>query len=135
MKKIMFLPVILTGMLSSLFIFNLILYAMVPAYHTALSEAVHGKNEAIPTVVVNRKNSSIEVTEEPAVDSSIYVINYEDNMTPLSPSFEWPDESAATDEDASDRKPEIIEKTYHEDCGTGKGYWVIKYSDGSYEIE
>ncbi len=32
-------------------------------------------------------------------------------------------------------KPQIIERTYHEDCGTGKGYWVIKYSDGSYGIE
>ena len=26
-------------------------------------------------------------------------------------------------------------KEYHEDCGTGKGYWVITYEDGSTSIE
>ena len=27
------------------------------------------------------------------------------------------------------------DKEYHEDCGTGKGYWVITYSDGSTSVE
>jgi hypothetical protein len=135
MKKIIFLPLILTGMLFSLFIVNLILFALVPAYHDTLSEAVLGKSDDIPTVIVNQKNNITTTDQKAIVDSSVYVIDYEESEVPLSPSFDWTNESAASTDAASDKKPEIVEKTYHEDCGTGKGYWVIKYSDGSYGIE
>ena len=50
------------------------------------------------------------------------------NLTPLSAS---PDVSSKSTE----KKPVIIDKEYHEDCGTGEGYWVITYSDGSTVVE
>lgn len=40
-----------------------------------------------------------------------------------------------TGENKTSKQPVIIDKEYHEDCGTGKGYWVITYSDGSTSIE
>lgn len=135
MRRIIFLPLILTGMLFSLFIVNLLLFSMVPSYHDALTEAVLGKSDDIPTVIVNRNIDTFEVTDETADGSSVYVINYEESEVPLSPSFTWPEENAASSDAGSDSKLEIVDKTYHEDCGTGKGYWVIKYSDGSYGIE
>ena len=41
--------------------------------------------------------------------------------------------SSGADNDGAERT--IVDKTYHEDCGTGKGYWVITYSDGSTAVE
>ena len=40
-----------------------------------------------------------------------------------------------TEEDNSDKEPVIVDKEYHEDCGTGEGYWIIKYEDGTTVIE
>ena len=44
-------------------------------------------------------------------------------------------EPVAMDEKPADTEKVIIDKQYHEDCGTGKGYWVITYDDGTTEIE
>ena len=41
----------------------------------------------------------------------------------------------AAAEDDNDKEPVIIDKEYHEDCGTGEGYWIIKYEDGTTAIE
>ena len=135
MRRIIFLPLILTGMLFSLFIVNLLLFSLVPSYHDALTEAVLGKSDDIPTVIVTQKDNTTETADETAGDSNIYVINYEESEVPLSPTVTWPEENAASSDAGSDSKLEIVDRTYHEDCGTGKGYWVIKYSDGSYGIE
>jgi len=29
----------------------------------------------------------------------------------------------------------IVDRFYYEDCGNGTGYWVIQYSDGTFEVE
>ena len=131
MKKIILFPIMITGLFFSLFIFNIILFALVPVYHDTLSEAVLGSS-TIPTVIVDKKeDGSTEVHE-------IYYLNDETQNAPLSPTINIEDYSETligTTTDTAEKKPEIIDKTYHEDCGTGKGYWVIKYSDGSYEVE
>ena len=44
--------------------------------------------------------------------------------------------SQVQDDDTDDvKKAAIVDKEYHEDCGTGEGYWIIRYSDGTVEVE
>ncbi len=143
MKKIMFLPVMITGTLFSLFVFNIILFALVPSYHDALSEAVQGKSD-IPTVIVEDADKNEIVLKNHAVEDAnvddVVTFNETADETALAPTFlnteeTKTSETAAEKENDNKTELEIVEKTYHEDCGTGKGYWVIKYSDGSYGIE
>jgi len=43
------------------------------------------------------------------------------------------EENAVTDV-VSDEKY-IVDRFYYEDCGNDTGYWVIEYSDGTFEVE
>ncbi len=43
--------------------------------------------------------------------------------------------SVSKDVTENENKPAVVDKEYHEDCGTGKGYWIIRYADGSVGVE
>ncbi len=62
--------------------------------------------------------TSVDMPEEPALDS----VDIRQQM-------------GNADSIEEQQKLQIIDKEYHEDCGTGKGYWVITYSDGSTSVE
>ncbi len=130
MRKVLMSLFLFTGTAFMVFVFNLLLYAFWPAYHDAVSASVTDSmtetaERSIPVVtpqMVKEESPVPEVVPEETVAQS-----FADEQVALSPE--------ATDDTASEPELVIVDKQYHEDCGTGKGYWVITYSDGSTEIE
>ena len=70
-------------------------------------------------------NSEAEGEPERILIPEDILEDYESSLTPLS----------AVPDSSTEKTAVIVGKEYHEDCGTGKGYWVITYSDGSTVIE
>lgn len=109
-----------------IFMLNIMLYTTVPFYKEALNGAL-GK-EDIPVV---------EASNEPVIYAD-EIIEIEDNSTATAAegkttiSF-----TGTTQSEETQKEPEkiIIDKVYYEDCGSGEGYWVITYNDGSKIIE
>ncbi len=141
MRKILVISIALSGALLGVFIFNLLLFSTVPSYHDALEEAVLGES-TIPTIIVDKKNepggrgSGTIFAEEPTEQEAAI----EDEPVALTPTAftDYPSDTKQNETEEVENiepKKEIIDKTYHEDCGTGEGYWVITYSDGSTEVE
>ncbi|RKM61208.1 hypothetical protein D6855_04765 [Butyrivibrio sp. CB08] len=135
MRRVLAVTLIMSGTIFSIFIFNLVMYAFVPSYRSMLSGAV-GRDENIPVVDVNsglaidstsyqEENDILPVSSSQEAEAVVDMGISED--VPLAPSVE----SAVSEVPAK----QIIGKEYHEDCGTGAGYWVITYDDGSTEIE
>ena len=127
MKRMLAISFITSGAVFSIFLLNLMLYSFMPGYRQALISSVSEKDTDIPV---------IEATNEVSEESDTVLIkakNVEINDEKVALSAVIEEEKAS--EKIDENKPQIIERTYHEDCGTGKGYWVIKYSDGSYGIE
>ena len=101
-----------------------------PAYHDALESAVVGDSE-IPTVVVDENRDAVvihksiyasaEADEESVTEIDTTNLSFEEEVVPLSGEI--------------DSEKRIVDKTYYEDCGTGNGYWIIKYEDGSTSVE
>lgn len=148
MRKGVTFAMIFTGTILSVFVINLAFFAMVPEYHDALVAAV--STSRIPVV---RADQSMEIEDAftrtvPASGEDVYsnvnTVNlntsykservltpedilgeHESSLTPL----------AASPDTTREEKAVIVDREYHEDCGTGKGYWVITYSDGSTVIE
>ena len=128
MRRILTFLSIFEGTVLCVFVFNIILYSAVPAYRYLLEGLVADDN--IPTVTVtdvpkvqedtNLDNIASEPEKKP---DSYYKITYINN------------DSVPLEEQPTDKERVIIDKEYHEDCGTGKGYWVITYDDGTTEIE
>lgn len=154
MKRFVGLTLAFSGAILGLFLVNLILYAYNPKYHEALEAAVAGDSH-IPVVTADgKKTYNVQKTSEvdesrtnsiqvasgvdgnkndngQAEKSLIEISEQDDNAgVPLAASYEK--EVKPEDEPA---KPSIVDKEYHEDCGTGEGYWIIHYSDGSVEVE
>ena len=127
MRRLLGIATVIMGAVFSVFVLNLILYSFVPAYRGALIMMTHPVKD-IP--VIEAQNDIIP-DEEPVV---IYTDTREidDEDIALSPEIKSDEKILEKNEE---NKPQIIERTYYEDCGTGHGYWVIKYSDGSYGIE
>ena len=126
MRKVLTFTLIFAGTVFVVFLFNIMMYATVPEYHDAISAAVASSKDDIPVVtpdMVTDPAAAKEATEEPPV-----FLDVEDENVALS--FE-----AEVEEEKDDPELIIVDKQYHEDCGTGKGYWVITYSDGSTVIE
>lgn len=153
MKKVVTFALIFTGTVLSVFVINIALFALVPEYHDALSAAVSTSRIPVvdadeiqyegddvtttaPGIVVNREINDITGKEAANDSESERVLTPEDilqefgnaDMTPLSA-------SPNADSKSAEKKAAIIDKEYHEDCGTGEGYWVITYSDGSTVVE
>ncbi|MBO6239792.1 MAG: hypothetical protein J6O61_02980 [Butyrivibrio sp.] len=109
-----------------IFILNIMLYTTVPFYREALNGAV-GKDD-IPVV---------EASSEPVIyENEITVI--EDDSTATAAEGVTTDYNTKTADEGSTGKENekvIIEKVYYEDCGSGEGYWVITYNDGSKIVE
>ena len=136
MNKALAFTVIFSGTIFTVFLLNIILYALVPPYHDALNSVIAPEKE-IPVVEVNR--SVIEKREAQLMDATTekeeeYVYeNLIDDDVPMAASAE--DTAKAASDSNTATALQIINKEYHEDCGTGDGYWVITYSDGSVGIE
>lgn len=128
MRRILTFLSIFAGTILCVFVFNIILYSAVPAYRYLLEGLVADDN--IPTVTVTDMPKVQEDTDLDYIASepekkpdSYYKITYINN------------DSVPLEEQPTDKERVIIDKEYHEDCGTGKGYWVITYDDGTTEIE
>lgn len=135
MRRLALLSLTVSGIVLLLFGANIVLFMLVPAYHDALTGVVT-KDEQIPTVVIDENNGivvieGIEKTNVVDVDASIendlgiddMDLTIEDEKMPLS-------ENAVVN-----CEKRIVDKTYYEDCGSDKGYWIIKYEDGSTSVE
>ncbi|MBP3273682.1 MAG: hypothetical protein J6L93_01635 [Butyrivibrio sp.] len=128
MRRILTFLSIFAGTVLCVFVFNIVLYSAVPTYRYLLAGFVADDN--IPTVTVtdvpkvqediNLDNAVIEPEVKP---DSYYKITYINN------------DSIPLDDQPAEAEHVIVDKEYHEDCGTGKGYWVITYDDGTTEIE
>jgi len=128
MRRILTFLSIFAGTVLCVLVFNIILYSAVPAYRYLLEGLVADDN--IPTVTVTDVPKVQEDTDLANIASepekkpdSYYKITYINN------------DSVPLEEQPTDKERVIIDKEYHEDCGTGKGYWVITYDDGTTEIE
>lgn len=119
----LWIALIISGAVFSVFVLNLMLYSFVPAYRAALLMTSAGEDSSIPVI---------------EVESDVTIL--QDETTPLAPIIEEKSSDEEIDEEKNkkifeENKLQIVERTYYEDCGTGHGYWVLKYSDGSLEIE
>ncbi len=131
----------------SVFIFVLGMYAMVPGFRDMVTKAI-GRDGDI--LVVSSDGSfnedeaaqlvtEIEEEEEVALSSGEEEVLFQKEEVQAQDEDVVPgegDEAMKTDS-SEDAEPErlIVNKEYHEDCGTGKGYWVITYDDGTTAIE
>lgn len=125
MRRTCGLLIAIVGTIFSVFIFNLLMCIFVPEYHDALSNVVNTEDDGIVTVEI------LEPSEVPLTDSIP-----KESLTPST--HQERTRTGAKKvivKDTTSSKPEIIDKTYHEDCGSDKGYWVITYSDGSIGVE
>ena len=128
MRRILTFLSIFAGTVLCVFIFNIVLYSAVPAYRYLLEGLVADDN--IPTVTVTdvpkvQEDVNLDnmVSEPEKKPDSYYKITYINN------------DSIPLEDQPSEAEHVIVDKEYHEDCGTGKGYWVITYDDGTTEIE
>ena len=134
MKRFVGLSLFFSGVIFIIFLVNLFLYSFNPTYHSALVEAVTGREEEeIPVVDVNRDvELKLSSDDENVINRDMIYEDMEDNEVPLSAVYI---NDNADDSENDEKTPVIVDKEYHEDCGTGEGYWIIKYDDGSIEIE
>ena len=128
MRKILTFLIIFGGTVSCVLMFGIVLYAIAPEYRQVVTVLV--EDDDIPVVTVSQQpvpDKNIENEEtKPAYEKkpdSYYKITYIEN------------EPVATESEPTEKEAAIIDRQYHEDCGTGKGYWVITYEDGTIEIE
>ena len=127
MRRLALISLTVSGIVLALFGMNMLLFMMAPAYHDALTHAVT-KDADIPTVVIDENKDPVVIFDvETSVTNDMDIeakdLTIEDEEIPL---------SGNPDPDCEKR---IIEKTYYEDCGSEKGYWIIKYEDGTTSIE
>ncbi len=120
MRKLLGLVIAIPIAVLFIFILNIMLYITVPFYREALNGAVSSQDipvvEASKAQVIYLDEKSQEVKENDEVPIVFHGVKKEET-------------SEKTEEKL------IVDKTYYEDCGTGKGYWVITYDDGSTEIQ
>ncbi len=137
MRRASQIILILSGTIFSIFIFNLVMCTMVPAYRTMLSEAM-GKQEDIPVVDVSTDlvaDSTFSEESTDAVSLNASTQTLEEMLLEMGAYDEVPLSADIDSASGEAPQPQIVDKEYHEDCGTGKGYWVITYEDGSTSIE
>ena len=125
MRKALGVITIITSVMAFVFMFNILLYGTVPFYKEALESAI--ADESIP--VVEASNDPVIIPENDAATTASPTL---EELKALTPFPEEASTSAITEEKA---ELNIIDKTYYEDCGSGKGYWVITYSDGSTVVD
>ena len=144
MKRLIGITASIAGLILSVFVINLLMYSFVPSYHDALETAVEG-NSDIPTVTVDEAGNVMIHERSDKAPRTLAIVDLEEEEnreTPLASNIENDkyvvvEKTAKVKGDAEQKQEQkqIIDKEYHEDCGTGKGYWVITYSDGSTSVE
>ncbi len=131
MKKFVGFSLIFSGVIFAAFLANLLLYCFVPSYRNALERRI-GKDDDIPVIVIEKTQNASETEALSQEEDNISEI-----PVPLAATYIGTEDSVIEDgeEESFDEKPQIVDKDYYEDCGTGRAYWVIRYSDGTTEIE
>ena len=139
MRRVSTFLFIFIGAVFSVFIMNIVMYALIPEYHDAVSAAMSTSDD-IPVVTPDMVGESHISTGASDSSEDVTYLNAEKENSRKA--VELVDEAVALSgmssfegEEAEENAAIVIDKEYHEDCGTGKGYWVITYSDGSVVIE
>ena len=132
MRRFTMCTLIISGIVLAIFGMNIALYCYVPAYHDALESAVAGDSE-IPTVVIDENKAAV------VIQNNLYV-EIEDEEEGEELTEIGTDDLELMEEEVPlsgniDCEKRVVDKTYYEDCGTGNGYWIIKYEDGSTSVE
>ena len=128
MRKLLTFMIIFAGTVSCVLMFGIMLYIFAPGFRQAITAMVKDRDIPVVTVqdepVINDDSIPAESGTEPEIKpDSYYKITYIDN------------EPVALEDEPKEHERVIVDRQYHEDCGTGKGYWVITYDDGTVEIE
>ena len=139
MRRVLGISVVFLGALVCVLLFNMFLCAIVPPYKDVIKSMV-SQDPEIPVVevsegvtIVRQNNEVCYITPETETssdeeDASMKEANeYFDNLGKKA-------ESEAS-QDACGEEPVIVDRQYYEDCGTGKGYWVLTYEDGRKVVE
>lgn len=139
MRRVSTFLFIFIGAVFSVFIMNIVMYALIPEYHDAVSAAMSTSDD-IPVVTPDMVGERHISTGASDTSEDVTYLNAEKENSRKA--VELVDEAVALSgmssfegEEAEENAAIVIDKEYHEDCGTGKGYWVITYSDGSVVIE
>ena len=131
MRRFTMCTLIISGIVLAIFGMNIALYCYVPAYHDALETAVAGDSE-IPTVVIDENRDAVVIQRSSYVSAES--IEEEKEIQAADLDYDLMEEEVPLSGNI-DCEKRIVEKTYYEDCGNGKGYWIIKYEDGSTSVE
>ncbi len=136
MRKVLVAAMLFSGSIVTIVVLNILFCVVMPEYRDILVSAIYTDN--IPVVEVKDGevveiresglvplSSSVSEAMKKETDRNVAQILREGNN----------DAGEKEDADADENKPVIVDREYHEDCGTGEGYWVLKYSDGSTEVE
>lgn len=144
MRRVLGISVMFLGALACIVIFNIVLCTIVPPYRDVISSAVAG-DTGIPVVevteggtLVRENNSTYYINSASNADTyqksaeDLEVEEYFNNLPKKSEAEDTGNAGSKADEESD---PVVIDKHYYEDCGTGKGYWVLTYSDGRKVVE
>ena len=147
MKRFLGLSLFFSGLVLFFFTSNIVLYSHSKDYRDALREAVTGReDEDIPVVDISR-DVIISYDEDEVIYRELENKELPEDEVPLAAAYAGSNtDESIQDKDAcasesnesgkeSLKEPVIVDKEYHEDCGSGKGYWLIKYEDGTTAIE
>ena len=159
MRKFLNVLCIAVVAFSFVFLVNIALYAYSPGYKNAIDKKVAALNEEpeeqensaiiieiIPskpiaeTTTTTAKKTQVKKADEKdaaaivnqAVESVLGANRQSENVVEIGTVTEKTQEETDAQE-TEDRY--IVDRFYHEDCGNGTGYWVIQYSDGTFEVE
>ena len=159
MRKFLNVLCIAVVAFSFVFLVNIALYAYSPGYKNAIDKKVAALNEEpeeqensaiiieiIPskpiaeTTTTTAKKTQVKKADEKdaaaivnqAVESVLGANRQSENVVEIGTVTEETQEETNAQE-TEDRY--IVDRFYHEDCGNGTGYWVIQYSDGTFEVE
>jgi hypothetical protein len=123
MRKVLTFVLIFSGTVFAVFVLNIVMYALIPGYHDTIASAF-GKDE-IPVVSVSTviENEPVPTERQPMEEVA------------TKPENDLVFTSVVSEHAENDYEPIIIDREYHEDCGTGKGYWVLTYDDGTIVVE
>ena len=124
MRKVLTFVLIFSGTIFVVFVLNIVMYALIPGYHDTVESAL-GRDE-IPVVTAGStvlENEPVAMNSQP-VDEVV-----------KKPEIDYVFTEVSSENVENDYEPIIINREYHEDCGTGKGYWVLTYDDGTIVVE
>ncbi len=124
MRKVLTFVLIFSGTVFVVFVLNIVMYALIPGYHDTIASSVLGEEE-IPVVTGTTiiEDEPVATNSEPVAE----VVKEQEN--------DYVFTEIVSENVENDYEPIIINREYHEDCGTGKGYWVLTYDDGTIVVE